>query len=150
MGSFIVSILSSSVIFILRSFSKDYSGRVQIRCLASTSDLDHDPCTISSIKLDISLLTSEPSHINIPTLNEPSHPQHLFVRSTLQGKIFEWRRILLRWKYSSCFPGHWPVQFVCPLCPVSSQVLTPIWMEYLMNIKIRFRSPRTNMASIAF
>ena len=44
-------------------------------------------------------------------------------------------------------PCHWPVQFVCP---VSSRVLTPIWMEYLMNIKIRFRSPRTNMASIAY
>lgn len=47
----------------------------------------HVHCTISSIKWDISLLTSESPHINIPIPNEPSHPQpHHFVRATLPAK----------------------------------------------------------------
>ena len=85
----------------------------------------HVHCTISSIKWDISLLTSEPPHINIPIPNEPSHPQHHFVRATLPGNIWMRENIRIFPVLPRLATDQSSVQFVSPQSSVSCLIPSP-------------------------
>ena len=94
-------------------------------------------CTISSIKWDISLLTSEPPHINIPTPNEPSHPQHHFVRATLHGKYLNEEEYYCCDKIFPLLP--WPLTSpICVSCliPSPNSNLNGISDEYQNQIQV--------------